>query len=302
MPAPLSRRYLLILLLFCCAIALPLHAQENVTVTELSPHLLLVGTSTGNVIVSIGPDGALLTGTPSAASTPQISRILAARTTSPARYVVIAAEDLDHSQGDAGWVRRGAFVAMQEMALARLGGHAMGPPMPLPPRLAQLDVDRPRVSFSEVLSFDLNGDAIHFIHQPLGSGDADVLVHFHVANLVYFGEDFPGNSYPVIDLEHGGNLDGLLKTVGSWSEGNIGVVPVYGKVMTPADLKAWCAMIVTVRDRVQQLIKAGKTEEQILATSPTREFDSQWGHGRVSSQAFVHAVCALATRGAGHAP
>ena len=42
---------------------------EEVSVTEISPTLLLFGTSAGNVLTSIGPDGALMIGTPSASST-----------------------------------------------------------------------------------------------------------------------------------------------------------------------------------------------------------------------------------------
>src|SRR6202012_3521205 len=108
-------------------------AQDRMGVTEITPNLLVFATNNGNVLASVGPDGALIVGTPSAASTPQISSVLAARTKSPVRYVVIAPQDLAHSQGDAGWGRRGAFVVMQENALQRLGGHAMGPPARLPP-------------------------------------------------------------------------------------------------------------------------------------------------------------------------
>jgi hypothetical protein len=104
-------------------------AQNPTSVTEITPNLLVFGTDNGNVLASVGADGALIVGTPSAASTAQISSVLAGRTKSPVRYVVIAPQDLAHSQGDAGWGRRGAFVAMQENALQRLGGHAMGPPV-----------------------------------------------------------------------------------------------------------------------------------------------------------------------------
>lgn len=103
-------------------------AQKPMGVTEITPNLLVFATDNGNVLASVGPDGALIVGTPSAASTAQISTVLAGRTKSPGRYVVIAPQDLAHAQGDAGWGHRGAFVAMQENALQRLGGHAMGPP------------------------------------------------------------------------------------------------------------------------------------------------------------------------------
>ncbi|HEY4813877.1 MAG TPA: hypothetical protein VIH58_04325, partial [Chthoniobacterales bacterium] len=103
-------------------------AQDRVGITEITRTLLVFSTGAGNVVVSVGPDGALLIGTPSAASTPYISQILASHTSFPVRYAVIAPEDLAHSEGDAGWGRRGAFVAMQENALQRIGGNVMGAP------------------------------------------------------------------------------------------------------------------------------------------------------------------------------
>lgn len=146
----------------------PNHGHDLV-IRKIGPGLVMFATSTGNAVASVGADGVLLTGTPSLASSAAISRFLASQTKSPCRYVVIASEDPGHSEGDAGWQVRGAFVAMQENALGRLGGHTMGPPLPLPSRLAQLGVDRPRVSFSDVLSFDLNHEAIHFIHQAVAA-------------------------------------------------------------------------------------------------------------------------------------
>ncbi len=265
-------------------------APEAVSVSEITPNVLVFATASGNVVASVGPDGALLIGMPSAASTAQISGILAGRTKSSVRYVVIAPADLAHSEGDAGWQRRGAFVAMQENALQRLGGHAMGPPKPLPPRLIELGVDRPRIAFSEVLTFDLNGEAIHIVHQTPGYSDADAIVHFHIANLIYLGEVFPGDGYPKIDTEQGGKLDGLLKTLRSWTGSAFRIVPARGAVTNGAQVKAFVDMIVTVRDRIRQMIGSGMTEQQVLAGHPSAEFDSQWGHGRVSADAFVRTI------------
>ncbi len=265
-------------------------SQDSASVTEITPNLLVFATSAGNVIASVGPDGAFLVGTPSLASTPQISSVLASRTKSAVRYVVIAPQDLAHSEGDAGWGRRGAFVAMQEKALDRLGGHAMGASKPLPSRLVELGVDRPRVAFSEVLTFDLNDEAIHVVHQTPGYSDADSIVHFHVANLVYLGEVYPGDGYPEIDPQQGGKLDGLVKTLGGWTGDTMRIVPARGKVTNGADVKAFRDMIVIVRDRVRHAIEAGRTENQVLAEHPASEFDARWGHGRVSADAFVHEI------------
>jgi cyclase len=265
-------------------------AAETPRITEVSPHLLIFSTSSGNVIASVGPDGALLVGTPSASSTASIAATLRSRTSSPLRYVVIAPEDLAHTQGDAGWTARGAFVAMQENALERLGGHVMGPPKPLPEQLLKLGVDRPRIAFSQVITFDMNGEAIHIVHQPPACTDAESLAHFHVANVLYFGEVFPGDGYPLIDAKQGGKLDGILSLLSAWSRGPWKIVPVRGDVRTAADLAKFRDMIAAVRNRIQQMIASGASEEQVQAAHPTTQFDPQWGHGRVTPAQFVTEV------------
>jgi hypothetical protein len=189
--------------------------------------------------------------------------------------VVIAPQDLAHSEGDAGWGRRAAFVAMQENALRRLGGDTMGATPPLSARFVKLGVDRPRIAFSEVLAFDLNGESIHVVHQKPGYSDADAIVHFHLAKLVYLGEVFPGDGYPAIDPAQGGTLDGLVKTLEGWTDSSFQVVPARGKVTNGEAVKSLRDMIVTVRDRIQRMIAAGRTVNEILAEHPTADFDAQ---------------------------
>jgi cyclase len=271
---------------------LALGSQNDIDITEITPNVLVFATGSGNVVTSVGQDGALLVGTPSVASTSEISRVLAKRTRSSFRYVVIAPHAPDRSQGDAGWGRRGAFVAMQENALQRLGGHTMGATAALPKRLIDLGVDRPRVAFSEVLTFDINGEGVHIVRQGPAYSDADALVHFHVANLLYFGEVFPGDGYPEIDGKQGGSLDGFVKILSSWTDDKFHIVPAHGKVVSGSDVKDFCAMLTAVREHVQRLVDSGQTEDQVLRSNPTAEFDGRWGHGRIGPKAFVREIYA----------
>lgn len=169
----------------------------------------------------------------------------------------------------------------------------MGTPPPLDSHLVQLRVDRPRVAFSEVLTFDLNGEAIHVVHQKPGFSDADALVHFHTAKLVYMGEVFPGDGYPMIDPAQGGTLEGLLTTIDPWTaDATFKVVPARGAVSNGQGLKQFHDMIVTVRDRVKRAMESGRKEPEILAEHPTAEFDAKFGNGRVKGDEFVREVYA----------
>jgi hypothetical protein len=94
----------------------------------------------------------------------------------------------------------------------------------------------------------------------------------------------------MVDPAQGGNLDGLVKTLGSWAGGTFRIVPARGNVTDGASVEAFRAMIVAVRGRVQQMIHEGKTESQVVAAHPTSEFDARWGHGRVPPETFVHEV------------
>jgi hypothetical protein len=124
-----------------------------------------------------------------------------------------------------------------------------------------------------------------------GFSDADTITHFHVADMVYPGEVFPGDGYPRIDPILGARLNGMLKTLEFWSDAKFRVVPVYGEVTTGENVKAFHDMLVTVRDRVQGMIKDGKTEAQIVAEHPTSEFDRRWRSGRVRPDEFVRELC-----------
>jgi len=273
------------------------NAQETVSVAEITPQVLVFATTAGNVVASVGPDGALLVGTLPAASTPYISGVLTSRTKSAVRYVVVGPQDSAHSEGDAGWGRLGAFVAMHENALRRLGGNAMGAPSAMSQRFTELGVDRPRVAFSEVLALDINGDSIHIVHQKPGYSDADAIVHFHVAKLIYLGEVFAGDGYPAIDPAQGGTLAGLLSTLDAWAGTTFRFVPARGEVTNGASVKAFRDMIVAVRDRVKHRMDEGRTEAQIVAEHPTADFDARWGKGRLQPDQFVHAVYAALKNG-----
>lgn len=165
----------------------------------------------------------------------------------------------------------------------------MGATQTLPSNSAEPEVHRPRIAFSEVLAFDVNGDSIHIVHQKPGYCDADSVVHFHVANVFYLGEVFPGDGYPLIDAAHGGTLDGLLGQL-VWTDSKQRVVPARGKVTSGLDVKAFREMIVAVRDRVQRMIADGRTESEVLGAHPSSDFDDRWGHGRVSPEAFVREI------------
>jgi len=248
-----------------------LAAQEP---QEIARNTFLFSTPAGNVVASITPEGAFLIGALSASSTPAIEAAIARRTSSPVRYVIVAASPVAVAEGEAGWRRLGATVVAQEALWARM-------PEPL----------RPQVAFSEFIKFVFGGEDNHVVHQQPGHSDADVLVHFENASIVYLGESLPGNGYPDIDTAHGGTIDGLINTINPWAgSGRNRMVGAHGPPMTGNQVREFRDMLTAMRDRIRSLAESGRSAEQVVAARPSAEFDARWGRGRVSPEAFVRAV------------
>ena len=49
-------------------------------------------------------------------------------------------------------------------------------------------------------------------------------------------------------------------------------------------------MLVQVRQRVMDLITAGKTIDEAVAAAPTKDFDAKWGSGYVTPDVFTKMV------------
>lgn len=257
---------------------------QAVSVAEPAPGVLVITTPAGNSIASVGPDGAVLVGIQTPATTAAIEAELAKRTKSPRRYVVLSPGDSTVVAGDAGWGALGAVTIAHEWNRPKLSDWSKlpgAPPMAIPP-----------VTYSEVIAFDMNGESVHVVHMPAGYSNDDAIVHCHHAGVIHLGGAFTMDGYPAADFAQNGSVDGMIDVVGRFlnSPATNHFVPVRGPIATTAQLKEYHAMLTQVRDRVRQLVKAGKSEDQVVAAKPTAAFDARWGKGPVSPDAFVRMV------------
>lgn len=265
-------------------IAAPAALAQTVSVTELAPGVLVLTSRAGNSIASVGPDGAVVIGIQTPATTAGIEAELARRTRSPRRYVLLSPGDSTVVAGDAGWGRLGAMAVAHEWNRPKLEEWSRlpgAPPSVLPP-----------VTYSEVIAFDLNGESIHVVHMPPGYSNDDAIAHFHHAGIVHLGGAFTSDGYPAIDLSQNGSIDGMIEIVSRFidSPDTTRFVPVRGPVVSTAQLREYHAMLTQVRDRVRGLAKSGASEDKVVAARPTSAFDARWGKGPVPPDAFVRMV------------
>ena len=138
--------------------------------------------------------------------------------------------------------------------------------------------------------------------QGSGKGTQGVLVAeaFGVPQ-VATGDIFRTDSYPVIDLQKGGSVQGVidglnrvldLAVPAHHEEGGTFIVPGHGRICDEFDVLEYRDMVTIVRDRVKAMKAKGMTLEQVKAARPTLDYDSRYGAstGAWTTDMFVEAV------------
>ena len=68
------------------------------------------------------------------------------------------------------------------------------------------------------------------------------------------------------------------------------IVPGHGRISDGGDLAYYRDMITIIRDRIDDLIKKGRTLEQVKAAKPTADYDPRWSKSAYTADMFVEAA------------
>src|SRR5205823_8926433 len=116
--------------------------------------------------------------------------------------------------------------------------------------------------------------------------DGDSIVYFRKSDVLSTGDIFLTTTYPVINLEAGGSVNGVIDALNHVldiaipaheQEGGTMIISGHGRLCDEHDVLEYRDMVTIVRDRVQAMMKKNMTVEQIQAANPTKEYDSRWG-------------------------
>ncbi len=282
-----------------------LHVQGNV--------YMLVGAG-ANITVQAGDDGVLIVDTGNAGMSQQVLAAVRSISDKPIRYIINTSADPDHVGGNEVIAAAGSTIAGGNV-VGDIGASASnqatviafnsvldrmsaptGEKAPTPQGAWPTDTFTTR---EKKLYF--NGEPIEIIHIPDAHTDGDSLVFFHKSDVVTAGDIFVTTSYPVVELDRGGSINGLidglnriiaLTTPVAMQEGGTMVIPGHGRVCDQADVKFYQEMVTIVRDRVQDAIKRGLTLQQVEAANLTLDYDPRYGavEGPWTTKMFVDAV------------
>ena len=243
----------------------------------------------GNLGLSIGEDSVFLIDDQYAPLTPKIVAAIKALTDKPVQFVLNTHWHGDHTGGNENLGKTGSLIVAHENVRKRLSSdqfiQLFKMAAPASPKAAL-----PVVTFTNDLTFHLNGDEIFVFHVPKAHTDGDAIVHFRNSNVIHMGDTYFNGFYPFIDTSSGGTPDGVIAAVDralALADDKTRIIPGHGPISNKAELKVYRDMLATVNGRIKVLMKEGKKAGEIVDARPSAEFDEKWGKAFISPGRFI---------------
>jgi len=141
------------------------------------------------------------------------------------------------------------------------------------------------------LTTKIGDEEIDYGHLPEAHTDGDVYVLFKNRNVLAAGGAVTFGEYPVIDYATGGWIGGLVAATRKLldiTNADTLIVPANGPAQPRSHLEKQLAMLNVVRERIENLMRKGRSIEEMLAAGVTNEFDAAWGDNRARFVANIY--------------
>jgi glyoxylase-like metal-dependent hydrolase (beta-lactamase superfamily II) len=277
-------------------------ADVPIETVNIAPGIYMLVGRGGNIGLTVGADGAAIIDDQFADMVPKIRSAVALLSEQPVHFVINTHLHGDHTGGNDAFGAAGAVIIAHDNVRKFLGSDQVNPAnnQAIPARAKQA---LPVITFADSATLHFNGDDLEFTHLPNAHTATDVVVRFRKANVLHMGDCFVAG-FPFIDGNTGGTLDGYIRaheTVLAGIDDDTKIIRGHGPLGNKAELQAYHDMLVVVRDRVAKLVKAGKTQDQVVEARPTKEFEEKYGGGSFNAaqwlgRAYVDQKAALENR------
>ena len=303
------RLIIAILLAAQAAVAQP----GSLEVLEVRPSFFVIagpGKDASNISVQVGEDGVVVVDAGSSAAAADVLAAIRRLSPKPIRYVIDTGPDADHVGGNEALANAG-----EKIFAGALGGGAQNAAERVAPILSAEGVLRHMANSpaggwpTEVFHYSrkamyLNGEAIEVLHQPAAHTDSDVFAFFRRSDVVVAGDVLDTRQFPVIDVDRGGSIRGEIAALNRLADlavvstpvvtreaGTI-VVPGHGRLCDQYDVIEYRDMVTVIRDRVRDLMKAGRSLAEVKAAQPAKGYMGRYGNagGAWTTDHFIEAV------------
>ncbi len=263
-------------------------SKVEVKATHVAGAVHMLTGSGGNIGVSVGPDGILIVDDQFAPLAEKIRAALKTLGEGKLKFVLNTHWHGDHTGGNAEFGREAPILA-HENVRKRLaaGGKVAGRAIEPAPKGAL-----PVITFEDGISVHFNGEEIRMLHLPPGHTDGDSVVLFTGSNVVHMGDLVFAGHFPFVDLDSGGDVEGLandVEAVLAKAPADAKVISGHGPLSTMEDLRAYHGMLLETTEIVRERIAAGRTLDQAKAEGLPEKWSS-WGSAFIPTDRWIEIV------------
>ncbi len=268
------------------AFNMPVGAQEPAEIPALqtqqvADNLYMISGQGGNIGVLVGPDATVLIDDQMAPVHESIAAEIASLVPEGASDRVFLLNTHfhgDHTGGNELFGETGSIIVAHENVRQRLTVEQVVPFFNM--RSPALEPEGlPVVTFSNDVALHLNGEDIDVSYVGVSHTDGDAIVHFENANVIHGGDLVFYGTYPFIDLDNGGSVDGFVaanQRLLAMCNEETQIIPGHGPLIGKAEMEGYVEMLTTTRDAVAALVAAGNSLQEIVAAQPTAAYDEAW--------------------------
>lgn len=285
----------------------------SVSVLRVRDNLFMLQQDGGiNVTMQVGDDSILVVDTGFEQASDALLAAVRSISSKPIRYVVNTAFTADRvggntrisqagstiggnnatgiaAMGDA--TSRAGIIAHEEV-LAKMGA-------PTGARSSAPASAWPSETYNTEWDEIFNGEAVQIFSVPAAYATGDSVVLFRQSDVISAGNVYSTLNYPVIDLENGGTIDGVVDALNrivdlavpaNKQEGGTQVIPGRGRLTDEADVVEYRDMVTIIRDRLREMRRQRMSLAEVLAARPTADYDPRYSTDYWPAAQFVEAA------------
>ena len=151
----------------------------------------------------------------------------------------------------------------------------------------------PVITFSDEVTFHINGHEARVFHLPKAHTDGDAAILFVEANVIAPGDIVFRGIFPYIDLDNGGSVAGYqaaMQTLIDMANEDTKFISGHGPMGTRAGLEQDLAMLNNAEALVKALIDKGMDEEQIVAANPLSKYHDQYNWQFITTERMTRTL------------
>jgi glyoxylase-like metal-dependent hydrolase (beta-lactamase superfamily II) len=200
----------------------------------------------------------------------------------------------DHTGGVANFQKDGVIaIAQDNIRLRLLGGTTNGT---TGNKMAPLSGDAiPKQTYvGGSMTVEVGGRKAIVTHFYNAHTDGDSGVFFEDANVICTGDIMNSNHrYQQVDFANGGDIRGMIRATDAWLKmGNdqTKVQTGHGPLADKKVIADYNAMAKTARERVEKLVREGKSEAEVVALDPLKDLNTSWAADPAQATNFLKQV------------